>query len=118
LVGTYIADSIHNQTSFDTGSEITGFGASLILFLRADSTLGGHLAIPAFFMPDGLPAVDDSLHGEWTANEDGFRIYGPLGSLLTAVDFRVAGDTARAHIIVKGFPLDPFGYRLRLLRQP
>jgi hypothetical protein len=116
LSGTYIADSIFVWTSWDTGADAPS-GVALTLVLRPDSTIGGRLAIPAFWMPDGLPAVDDTLTGNWDVIPGGFRVYGPFGSLLNRADFTVSGDTARTRMIVRDFPLDPFSYAFRLRRQ-
>jgi hypothetical protein len=116
LTGTYVADSIFCRTTFDTGSEIVPLGASLTLTLRSDSTIAGHLTIPLDWMPDGLPAEHDTLTGIWALTPGGFHVYGPWSSLLTSVDFTLTADTARATIIVKGFPLDPFSYRVRMHR--
>jgi hypothetical protein len=116
LSGTYVADSIHVRTSFDTGDDATS-EVALTLVLRPDSTIGGRLVIPAFWMPEDLPAVDETLTGTWDVISGGFVVYGPFSSLLNRADFTVSGDTARTLIIVRGFPLDPFSYAFRLRRQ-
>ncbi len=115
--GTWIADAIFCRTTFDTGSPILPLGASLTLVLKSDSTIGGRLIIPAAWMPDSLPAENDTLIGSWQAAGGGFHLAGPWGTLLYNVDFMVTGDTARATIIVKNFPLDIFSYGFRLHRQ-
>ncbi len=115
--GTWVADSIFCRTTFDTGSQILPLGASLTLVLKPDSTIGGRLIIPAAWMPDSLPTENDTLIGSWQLAPAGFRLYGPWGTLLYNVSFTVAGDTARATILVKTFPLDLFGYGFRLRRQ-
>jgi hypothetical protein len=115
--GTWVADSIDCWNTFDTHSEIVPLGASLTLILEPDSTIGGHLVIPVDWMPESLPAEDDTLTGIWQATASGFHVYGPWSSLLTSVDFTATADTARAVITVKGWPLDPFSYRVRLRRQ-
>ncbi len=114
LAGTYVADSIICFTTFDTAADLTAI-ASLTLVLRPNGTIGGRLMIPAAWTADGIAATD-SLYGEWTSIPGGFRVAGPWSSLLTRADFEVHADTARARIVVRGFPLEPFYYLLRLPR--
>jgi hypothetical protein len=115
--GTWVADSIYCRDSWDTGTEILPLGASLTLVLKADSTIGGRLFIPAAWMPDGWPAENDTLIGSWQQTPAGFHMDGPWGTLLYNVAFTVKADTARATIQVKNFPLDLFAYGFRLHRQ-
>ena len=115
--GTWVADSIYCRDSFDTGSQILPLGASLTVVLNADSTIGGRLFIPAAWMPDGMPAENDTLVGSWQGTATGFHVYGPWGTLLYNVSFAVTADTARATLLVKNFPLQLFGYGFRLHRQ-